>query len=71
MESIPLDIQIKPKIIVLGVPKSGKTELCKILSAKLKVVHLKMSKIIDHFCDKSRDSKEFNTLRKLVKMEGK
>jgi ABC-type proline/glycine betaine transport system ATPase subunit len=46
-ESIPLDISVKPKLIVLGLPKSGKSTLCKTLSKKIGVIHLKISKIIE------------------------
>ena len=54
-----------------GVAKGGKTTLCKLLSQKINVVHLKMSKIIDFFCNKMRDSREFIHLRTLVKEKGK
>jgi len=28
VESIPLDVQVKPRVLVLGLPKSGKSDLC-------------------------------------------
>ena len=43
---IPLDVTIKPRVFVLGLPKSGKSTLCKTLSEKIGVVHLKMNHII-------------------------
>lgn len=46
---IPLDVTIKPRVFVLGLPKSGKSTLCKILSEKIGVVHLKMNHIIQQF----------------------
>lgn len=32
IEAVPNDLLVKPKIIVNGLPKSGKSELCKTLS---------------------------------------
>lgn len=29
VETVPLDINIKPRVFILGLPKSGKTTLCK------------------------------------------
>ena len=49
VETIPLDLTIKPKVMVLGLPKSGKSTVCKMLADKIGVVHLKMSKIIKSF----------------------
>jgi adenylate kinase family enzyme len=42
-------VTIKPRVFVLGLPKSGKSTLCKILSEKIGVVHLKMNHIINQF----------------------
>ena len=46
VETIPLDIPIKPKIFIIGHPKSGKSTICKKLVERTGVVHLKMTKII-------------------------
>lgn len=46
VETIPLDVSVKAKVFALGLPKSGKSTLCKMLSSKIGIVHLKMSKII-------------------------
>ncbi len=51
IETIPLDINIKPKVFVIGLPKSGKSAVCKMLVQKIGVVHLKISKIIQGFMD--------------------
>lgn len=55
VESIPLDVHIKPKVIVLGLPKSGKSELCTRISNCTGAVHLQMGEIIDRYIQ--RDSK--------------
>jgi len=68
-ETIPLDINIKPKIVVLGLPKSGKSTLCHKIVENTGAVHLKMSKIAESFMDK--DSVQCNNLRKTAKVEGK
>lgn len=41
-ETVPLDIQIKPKIFVVGPPLSGKTSLSTMLKNKLNIVHLRI-----------------------------
>ena len=69
VETVPLDINIKPRVFILGLPKSGKTTLCKQLSEKTGIVHLKMSHIIAQFVD--RDSQQFKNLRTLMKIEGR
>lgn len=69
VETIPLDITIKPKIFIMGMPKSGKSTLCKKLVEKIGIVHLKMSKIIQEFMDKDSVQSEF--LRRIMKIEGR
>jgi predicted AAA+ superfamily ATPase len=44
--SMPLDIDYCPKICLLGLMKSGKTELAKTLSQNTKCVHLNMDEIV-------------------------
>ena len=54
VEPVPLDIQYLPKVVVQGLPKSGKTELCKRIAAATGAVHLNMEDLIEDFVD--RDS---------------
>lgn len=51
MPTTPLDIPVKPRVAVLGLPKSGKSTVCKMLADKIGLVHLKMSKIIQSFME--------------------
>ena len=44
---MPNDILIKPRVSVLGLPKSGKTELCQVLAQKTGAVHLNIEEIIE------------------------
>lgn len=55
VESIPLDVHIKPRTLVLGLPKSGKSTLCQRIAAHTGAVHLQMDEIIDRYIE--RDSK--------------
>lgn len=68
-ETIPLDINYRPKLMVIGLPKSGKSTLCETLRDKLGVVHLRIPDIIDMFIEK--DSVQFRNLRKQMKMDGR
>jgi len=54
VEAIPLDIKTTPRVVVQGLPKSGKTELCKRISTITGAVHLNMEELIESFVD--RDS---------------
>ena len=54
---------------MIGLPKSGKSTLCKLLSEKIGVVHLKMNKIIQQFM--AQDSAQGEHLRKQMKAEGR
>ena len=54
IEAIPLDIKTTPRVVVQGLPKSGKTELCQRVSAITGAVHLNMEELIESFVD--RDS---------------
>jgi GTPase involved in cell partitioning and DNA repair len=40
VEPVPLDVQMVPKISVIGLPKSGKSTLCSKISALTGAVHL-------------------------------
>jgi adenylate/nucleoside-diphosphate kinase len=51
LETIPLDVTVKPRVFIIGLPKSGKSTVCKMLNEKIGLVHLKMTKIIQGFMD--------------------
>lgn len=55
VESIPLDVHITPRVLVLGLPKSGKSTLCERISEHTGAVHLQMGEIIERYIE--RDSK--------------
>ena len=55
VESIPLDVQVKPKVCIIGLPKSGKSDLSQRISKLTGAVHLQMGEIIDRYIE--RDSK--------------
>lgn len=65
----PQDVCIKPKVFVLGLPKTGKSTLCKKLAERIGCVHLQMSKIIKSFME--GDSVESNTLRRTMLDDGR
>lgn len=67
--TVPLDIKATPKIVLLGLPKSGKSVLAKSIQAQTGMVHLKMNKIVQEFVDV--DSCEAAKLRRLIKKEGR
>ena len=69
VDAIPLDIQVVPKISVLGLPKSGKTTLCEKICASTGAVHLQMADIIQQFIE--MDSVQCERLRKEMKKEGR
>ena len=46
VDTVPLDINVKPRCFVIGMPKSGKSTLCKMLAEKIGVVHLKLPALI-------------------------
>jgi hypothetical protein len=47
VETVPLDVGIKPKLFIIGYPKSGKSALCRKLQEKTGIVHLKIPQIVD------------------------
>lgn len=49
VESVPQDLLVKPKICVLGLPKSGKSDLCQTLAQRTGVVHLQFESMIEDF----------------------
>lgn len=69
VESIPLDVLVKPRVLVLGLPKSGKSDLCQRISNLTGAVHLQMDEIIDRYIE--RDSKQCEKLGASMKQEGR
>ena len=68
-ETVPQDILIKPKICVLGIPKSGKSDLCQALSQKTGVVHLQFENMIEDFI--KRESSFGHRLVEMMKAKGR
>lgn len=68
VEACPNDLLIKPRISVLGLPKSGKTTLCERLSEKTEAVHLNMPDIIEAYI--KRDAIYAYNLRVRTMMQG-
>lgn len=69
VEAVPLDVKVTPRIVVQGLPKSGKTDLCKRLSEVTGAVHLQMEELIENFVD--RDSSFAAKVCKKLKTEGR
>ena len=46
-QSIPKDVIITPSVYVIGKPKTGKSELSKLLSKKLGLVRISFRRIIE------------------------
>lgn len=69
VEAVPNDLIVKPKIVVLGLPKSGKSELCKTLSSKIGVVHLQIQEIIEDYIE--RESSFCQKIKSLMKAKGR
>lgn len=69
VESIPLDVNIIPRVIVQGLPKSGKSDLCKKMSEITGAVHLEMEDLIESFVE--RDSSFAAKVCKKLKIEGR
>lgn len=69
VETVPLDIKIQPRVIVQGLPKSGKTTLCKRLSEITGAVHLQMESLIEGFVD--RDSSFAKKVADKLRMQGR
>lgn len=55
VEAVPNDLLIKPRACVLGLPKSGKSDLCAQISKLTGAVHLKMEEVIEKFMDRDCD----------------
>ena len=54
---------------MIGLPKSGKSTLCKMLAEKIGAIHLKLPQLIQFFMD--QDSAQGEYLRKQLKYEGR
>ena len=52
VEAIPRDVRILPRVVVQGLYKSGKSELCKKISEVTGAVHIEMEDIVESFVDK-------------------
>jgi len=68
-EAVPLDIKIQPRVIVQGLPKSGKTQLCQRVSKITGAVHLQMEELIEGFVDK--DSSFASKVSDKLKKQGR
>lgn len=68
VESCPNDLLIKPRVSVIGLPKSGKTVLCERIAAKTGAVHLNMEEIIESYI--RRDAIYAYNLRVRTMMQG-
>lgn len=55
VESIPVDVLIKPRVLVLGLPKSGKSVLCSRIASQTGAVHVQMQELIERYIE--RDSR--------------
>ena len=69
VEAMPLDIRVVPRVVVQGLPKSGKTEVCKRIAANTGAVHLQMEELIEGFVD--RDSSFANKICLKLKEQGR
>ena len=69
VEAVPLDVKILPKVVVQGLPKSGKSELCQRISATTGAVHLQMEELIESFVDK--DSSFADKVAEKLKIQGR
>jgi predicted kinase len=49
MESTPKDIKFVPKACVIGLPSSGKHDICQRISQTTGAVHLRINEIIETF----------------------
>ena len=54
VETVPLDIKVLPRIVVQGLPKSGKSTVCQRIQEVTGAVHLQIEELIESFVD--RDS---------------
>ena len=54
VEAVPLDIRVLPRVVVQGLPKSGKSTVCQKIAEQTGAVHLQMEDLIEGFVD--RDS---------------
>lgn len=45
-DSLPTDLKFVPKVFVIGLPKTGKTTLAKLIEKKLKVVRISIADVL-------------------------
>jgi adenylate kinase family enzyme len=67
-ETVPLDVKYAPRVFVQGLPKSGKSTVCKAFEAEAGLVHLKMKRVVEEFAE--QDSAQAEKLRQRLRKEG-
>ena len=68
-EAFPADVTAVPRCSVIGLPSSGKTDLCKKIQEVTGAVHLQLEEVIEDLVD--RDSAFGKKLRDRLKIQGK
>ena len=68
-EAFPVDIQFRPRLSVIGLPATGKSELCKKISEITGAVHLQLETMIEDMVE--RDSTFCQKIQKRLKGLGK
>mmetsp|Transcript_46063 Transcript_46063/g.61012 ORF Transcript_46063/g.61012 Transcript_46063/m.61012 type:complete len:146 (+) Transcript_46063:2181-2618(+) len=69
VEAAPLDIRVMPRVIVQGLPKSGKSTVCKKIAESTGAVHLEMEDLIEGFVD--RDSSFAEKVADKLRIQGR
>jgi hypothetical protein len=69
VEPTPLDLNLRPTVVVMGLPKSGKTTLAACLAKNTGMIHLEPSAIVEMFVD--RDCYQSKTLSMRIRQQGK
>lgn len=69
VEAVPLDVLVKPKVAVLGLPRSGKSTLCAKIAELTGAVHLQMGEIIEASLE--ADAVQGDRLRACLKRDGR
>jgi len=66
---VPLDVHIRPRAVVLGLPKSGKSTLATEICEQTGAIHLEIAGIIERYVD--HDCAAAEKLRTNLKKEGR
>jgi len=45
-QTVPLDVSYIPKIFMIGIGKTGKSSICKLIEEKMKIVRIKISHLL-------------------------